>query len=230
MTESASEHQWPAPREGGVAPGGVHVGLFDVAAEDRIESESLARVTDESTPLPQGVPHVAVQFAGARCLLPLSELRAVLTEAPKLTRFPFSPPWLLGVFLFRAELLALVDPLPVLLGHGRHATTAARSQPRVAREGSTYPPSGGVPPTILVGSGERTLGFRVDGVLDVSFVSEATYLRSPEALAESTESIDVRYIAAMCASEPEQTALPVLAVAPLLDDLLRLLSEEGRDG
>jgi hypothetical protein len=34
----------------------------------------------------------------------------------------------------------------------------------------------------------------------------------------------------MCAPEPGHAALPVLAVAPLLDDLLRLLSEEGRDG
>ena len=230
MAESASEHQRPTPRLRGVAPGGVDTELFDFAAEDRVESEPPARVTDESTPQPLGVPHVAVQFAGVRCLLPLSELRGVLTEAPKLTRFPFSPPWLFGVFLFRAELLALVDPLPVLLGHGRHAATVARSQPQLAREDSTYPPSGGVPPTILVGSGERSLGFRADGVFDVTFVSEATYLRSPEALAESPESIDDRYIAAICMSEPEHIVLPVLAVAPLLDDLLRLLSEEGRDG
>jgi chemotaxis signal transduction protein len=230
MAESASEHQTPAPRIGGVASRGVDTDMVDVATTDRIESVSLARVTDESTPLPQGVPHVAVQFAGVRCLLPLSELRGVLTEAPKVTRFPFSPPWMFGVFLFRAELLALVDPLPVLLGHGRHAAKVARSQLRLAREDSMHPPSGGVPPTILVGRGERSLGFRADGVFDVTFVPEVTYLRSPEALAESPESIDDRYIAAMCVSEPEHIVLPVLAVAPLLDDLLRLLSEEGRDG
>src|SRR5579871_2007156 len=159
------------------------------------DAATSARDMADQTPLPEGTPHVAVLFGGVRCLVPLAELRGVLTQPPKLVRFPFGPPWLLGIFIHRTELLALVDPLPVLFG--RISRTTSGSGPRSAREDASRTAPGGAAPTILVGSGEGTLGFRTGGVSDVTFLAETSGTRSTAPLGASPELIETRYVAAM---------------------------------
>jgi chemotaxis signal transduction protein len=230
MAESASEQQSP-PRQWAVAPDSGRTVPAGLAAGGRADPALLAVGTgasaEDPTALPPDVPHVGVEFAGARCLLPLGELRGVITDAPRLTRLPFSPRWLLGVFLFGAELLAFVDPIPVLFGR---AADEALSQSWPSRAISPRAPTSDHRPIILIGAGDRTLGLRADVVHEMAFVPAATDLRSPEAPGQLPGPIAARYIAATWAPEPSGSALPVLAVAPLLDDLLRLLTEEGRDG
>jgi chemotaxis signal transduction protein len=45
---------------------------------------------------------------------PLQTLREALPLIPAFTSLPFSPPWLLGVFPLRADLVTLIDPQPFL--------------------------------------------------------------------------------------------------------------------
>lgn len=228
MSEPAREQQWAPDYQ--AAPNVTLDAPAYAASEDPAESALRARDADDSIPLPEGVPHVAVQFSGARCLLPLAELRGVLTQSPTLVRFPFGPSWLLGIFLHRAELLALVDPLPVLFGRTRHVADNTIPRSRPPREAPFSAPPDGDQPAILVGSGERTIGFRVGGVSEVVFLTDAHGVRSTALPSELPDPIEARYIAALWAPDEESRALPILAIAPLLDDLLGLLAEEGHDG
>jgi chemotaxis signal transduction protein len=212
MSGAASERQWESRPLAAYAANVTLAPPAEAAFGDQPDPSSLARGVDDAPPLPEGVPHVVVQLGGARCLLPLAELRGVLTETPKLVRFPFVPPWMLGVFLYRAELLALVDPLPVLVGHARDEDATASAS------------------TILVGNGERSLGLRVDGVFEVVFVSDTADLYAASVPGRVSELIAARYVASIWSPDAWTAPLPILAVAPLLDDLLRLLAEEDRDG
>src|SRR5215469_1076612 len=45
---------------------------------------------------------------------PLQTLREALPHIPAFTLLPFSPPWLLGVFPLRTDLVTLLDPQPFL--------------------------------------------------------------------------------------------------------------------
>jgi chemotaxis signal transduction protein len=45
---------------------------------------------------------------------PLQTLREALPLIPAFTLLPFSPPWLLGVFPLRTDLVTLIDPQPFL--------------------------------------------------------------------------------------------------------------------
>lgn len=72
-----------------------------------------------------GAEHLLFVCAGVPCAAPLAELREALPTMPHTTQLPFSPPWLLGLFPLRTEIIGLVDPVPLLTGAGR-AGVAAR--------------------------------------------------------------------------------------------------------
>jgi chemotaxis signal transduction protein len=68
--------------------------------------------------------------AGVPCAAPLAELREALPTLPRTTPLPFSPPWLLGLFPLRTEIIGLVDPVPMLTGAGAgRAATEPRPDP-----------------------------------------------------------------------------------------------------
>ena len=56
------------------------------------------------------------------CAVALMDLREVLPKLPAVVAMPYSPPWLLGLFPLRAELLGLVDPAPMLLSTNGQAS------------------------------------------------------------------------------------------------------------
>lgn len=63
-----------------------------------------------------GTEHLLFVCAGVPCAAPLAELREALPTMPQTIPLPFSPPWLLGLFPLRTEIIGLVDPTPLLLG------------------------------------------------------------------------------------------------------------------
>jgi len=71
-----------------------------------------------------GIEHLLFVCAGVPCAAPLAELREALPTMPRTTQLPFSPPWLLGLFPLRTEIIGLVDPTPLLTGAGRTANNA----------------------------------------------------------------------------------------------------------
>ncbi|HEY7983462.1 MAG TPA: chemotaxis protein CheW [Ktedonobacterales bacterium] len=62
-----------------------------------------------------GTQYLLFRCGQTPCAVALTDLREVLPVLPAAVAMPFSPPWLLGLFPLRAELLGLVDPAPLLL-------------------------------------------------------------------------------------------------------------------
>ncbi len=217
---SGTAHEPPkadAPVLGGMAHGSSS------ATVTEYEAAFFARAEAEDAPQePQGTPHLMVELATQRCLLPLNELRGVLDAPPKVVRFPFGPSWLLGVFLLRTELLALVDPN--LVAGGRVRQRADDFSPWKNRADNDEAR------IVLAGSGERTLGLRLRGAFEYVAVLDSDVVRASAATEAPAEGIRSQYVTAMFAKDASSIPCPIIAVAPLLDDLCRLLAEERTDG
>ncbi len=61
------------------------------------------------------------------CAVALTDLREVLLTLPAVVAMPFSPPWLLGLFPLRTDLLGLVDPAPFVLAPDLREPDGARN-------------------------------------------------------------------------------------------------------
>lgn len=108
-------------------------------------------------------------------LVRLADLREVLPSLPPHIALPFSPQWLWGLFPLRAELVALVDPTPILL-HGpaaaQHMTRAtSASQPAVPASALGGPTT---PRALVVGEGDHLLALVADRIGEI-------YLLGPDA-------------------------------------------------
>ncbi|MEO7003725.1 MAG: hypothetical protein ABI274_18235 [Ktedonobacterales bacterium] len=75
-----------------------------------------------------------------RCAAPLAELRKGPRLLPPLVPLPFSPPWLLGIFLHQSasEIIGLADPMPILTGDPT-ATGGPWLAPEPAGQQNTWP-------------------------------------------------------------------------------------------
>ncbi len=83
-----------------------------------------------------GAEHLLFVCAGVPCAAPLADLREALPTMPRTTPLPFSPPWLLGLFPLRTEIIGLVDPVPMLTGAAAGgAAQEARPDPWNAARG-----------------------------------------------------------------------------------------------
>ncbi len=71
--------------------------------------------TESDTP-PAGDEYLLVWLQSTPCLVLLNQLREVLPSIPQHIALPFSPQWMWGIFPLRTELVALVDPWPILSG------------------------------------------------------------------------------------------------------------------
>jgi len=175
------------------------------------------------TEAPAGMPYLRALLGGTEWLVPLAGLRAVLAELPRVVPLPQAPEWLLGVFPYRAELLALVDPAPMLAG------SAA-----VHPAGQTPGPAGGGLGelgrcALIAGAGERTLAWRLERVGDVVHLPESAVASEPRGAMSAPAVGGRRFCAGMAAlGESPDARLPVLDVDGLLAALLDGLAEEER--
>jgi chemotaxis signal transduction protein len=190
-------------------------------------------VTASLEPQPQAAPDeaafLAVTLRGARCLLPLERLRGVLAEQPRAVPLPMAPRWLLGVFPNQAELLALVDPAPALCDLATAGAGAARTQGRPgAGEGDGLPAA-----VIIVGSGERTLAWRVEQAGEIVQAGEGAKVAADAmrgATAPGEASIARAYVAFGLTGAAQDGPLPVLDVDAALDALMgELVEEDGHE-
>jgi chemotaxis signal transduction protein len=153
-----------------------------------------------------GSQYLLFTCGGVRCAVALRALREVLPQVPAAVPLPHSPPWTLGVFALRSELIALVDPAPVLLGE---RSTRERVQVGAA---------------LLVGEGPRTLGWAVGdiGAIRVIRPEEISPLPSPAV------PVWERYALGVCTPASAEDTYVLLDADRLLDDLLNELEERER--
>jgi chemotaxis signal transduction protein len=139
------------PQQGPSAPP-VSSRALTLDAMERLLSQ-IAQGTDP-TEGRTGSEYLLFTCGHTPCAVPLTELREVLPSLPAAVPLPFSPPWLLGVFPLRTELVGLADPTPVLLGALRGPEPGA-PRPTTA---------------IIVGDANNLLGLAVSSVGDIAVV------------------------------------------------------------
>lgn len=188
----------------------------------------------EPVTLPTGVPHLVCELTGIPCLLPLAQLRGVVRELSALTRFPFAPTWLLGVFPYRTEVLALVDPAPLVFGHEVSVAASAHghmSDTRIVTAATQPIATLDGPCAAIVGGGDRSLALRLDRAHAVVFVPEAAVSAPTTDRPEEAAATGVvgRYLAGVWKPEPAAAPHAILAIERVLADLLERL-EEDADG
>lgn len=115
-----------------------------------------------STAADEGMEEYLLFWLGAiPCLAPLARLREVLPEAPPHVALPFSPTWLWGIFPLRTDLVALVDPAPLLLHGPEAARRLTDAEPRRASawSGASHVET---PRALVVGEGEQVVALIAD--------------------------------------------------------------------
>jgi chemotaxis signal transduction protein len=137
------------------------------------------------------------------CAVPLACLREVLPALPSPVPLPFSPPWLLGVFPLRLDVLGLVDPTPMLLG--AHAPA-----PQI---GSTA--------TAIVAGDDTLLALAVSSVGDIALIQ-------PEEIsarrADDAPGVVATYSLGRCTPQNGGT-YELVDMPRLIDDLVYALRE-----
>ncbi len=119
-----------------------------IPLDARADAEGAAALEDE---------RLLVWLGDTPYLARLPDLREVLFSAPPYIALPFSPAWLWGVFPLRTDLVALADPMPMLM----HGPDSADAPTPVA------PVSVSAPQAIVVGEGERLIALLVQRIGDI---------------------------------------------------------------
>jgi chemotaxis signal transduction protein len=215
--------------------GGSDVGpASSLAAEGRYAhlERMLQRLHD--TDLPEEPPSdkqfLLFTCGGAPCAAPLISFREVLPVLPQPTALPFSPPWALGICVLHSELIALVDPAPVLLGRPDAPIIRWRSS-RSPTLGGMQTLTNGADPNamqvghaLVVGEGERSLAFAVQAVLDI-VAAEDDEILALDAPERPTLGCAEAYTTGFLLPRDASASYTIVRVDVLLGDLLAALEE-----
>ena len=221
------------------SPRAITPDMLQLLAEARVGipgalDRLLAQAEGETPPaeLPAGTDLLVFLCGSAPCAASLHWLREVLPTLPHFAPLPGSPPWVLGVCALRAEILGLVDPVPMLFGTGPNELYAPVLAPRRPYSGTTFPapPTGplGLTMAIAVGEGERTLCLAVSAIGDLVRAHDDELATDPEAFVRAASPIAERYIAGIFTPRDTTDHYTVLRIDCLVDDLLRAL-EPGEE-
>lgn len=178
-----------------------------------------------------GVEYLLFACADIPCAVPLKSLREVRPSLPQVVPLPFSPDWLIGIFPLRTQLLALVDPAPLLLGRpADHVSSWLKPQRNSLYERRvTTPLENPLFPTsaLLVGEGEGVLAWAVTAVGDIVLIPDEQII-SPDALPMPMPD---KYVTGIYAPSSGAQRYLILNVEVVLADLLAgLLEKERSDG
>lgn len=174
-----------------------------IAAMERLMSH-IAQGTDP-TEGRIGSQYLLFTCGQTPCAVPLPDLREVLPALPAAVPLPFSPPWLLGVFPLRTELLGLVDPAPILLGTSTLFTENTR------------------PTTALVaGEDGELIGLAVTGVGDIALVQPEEIVRD---LTLDAPHVALPYAAGHYVSPHGGQPYAIVNMPRLVADVLQALTE-----
>ena len=180
-----------------------------------------------------GTEYLLFACADAPCAVPLKALREVRLSLPQVVLLPFSPDWLIGIFPLRTQLLALVDPAPLLLGR---ATTqvgswqqSERTHSSLYRRRVSAPLVNSFFPTtaLLVGEGEGVLALAVAAVGDIVLIPDE------QIFSPSTAPIPIpeKYVSGIYLPSSGDQRTMILDMQQVLADLLLgLVEKEGSNG
>lgn len=176
---------------------------LDIAAMERLLSH-IAQGTDP-TEGRAGSEFLLFTCGQTRCAVPLFQLREVLSALPPIVPLPFSPPWLLGVFPLRTELIGMVDPAPILLGE---AGQDEASPPRHT--------------TALIAGEDDLIGLAVASIGDIAVVRPDEIVRDPTVDAPR---VALSYAAGHYTSPANGHTYAVVNMPRLIEDVLAVLRE-----
>ena len=172
-----------------------------IAAMERL----VTRIAEGGDPAEgrSGSGHLLFTCGQTPCAVSLVHLREVLATLPSPVPLPFSPPWFLGVFPLRLDVLGLVDPTPMLLG--------ADAPPSLA----------GSAATAIVAGDETLLALAVSSVGDIALLrpEEITERR-----ADDMPELVATYCLGICAPQAGGT-YALVDMPRLIDDLVLALRE-----
>jgi len=202
--------------------------LADDAPEAFMPSATDPEMAGESAATPDepaGQEYLLFWLGEWPCLVRLAELREALPVVPGHAALPFSPRWLWGIFPLRTDLVALVDPMPVLM-HGPDAARAmdVTRAPRAASANDFGPVE--ALRALVIGEGDHLLALLVDRIGEICAVTEGD--RRPGDLADQPGEVPLaQYVAgAYTVAGVERDALE-LRIARLADDIFAALEERS---
>ena len=181
--------------------------------------------------LPGGAEYLLFACADVPCAVPLKALREVRPSLPQVVPLPFSPDWLIGIFPLRTQLIALVDPAPLLLGrpadHAASWLMPRRSRTSLYERRVTAPLVNPLFPTtaLLVGEGEKVLAWAVTAVSDIVLILDEQIL--PAAAMDIP--MPARYVTGIYQAVQGDPSYLVLNVELVLAELLSGLEEKEPD-
>jgi chemotaxis signal transduction protein len=137
--------------------------------EFREYAQSLA--TQQDAPLVTHEEALECHDEQIRYLLPLRALREVVSAPHKLTLLPLSPPWMLGITLWRGHVIPVINLAAYFSAHAMHEQDAASTlQQAYSHANSTL---------LVLDDADTLLGIQV-AVAESITTLEQTQLASPE--------------------------------------------------
>ena len=206
MPES-SDARPEAAAEGGPAMPASGRTLSDTQIERLAQRVAHGEQPDDSQ---VGAQYLLFRCGQTPCAVALTDLREVLPKLPAVVVMPYSPPWLLGLFPLRAELLGLADPAPLLLSSNGQAAYEASA----------------LSMALVVEHDGVALGLAVAAVGDIAHVpSDELVPITPDAVTGVTRP----YALGVYISPRGGTPYTVVDMRRLVADLLAALSEDAAD-
>lgn len=199
-----------------------NVGAQDsVTAQDAVEPV-LAEPVEE----PKGEQYLLFWLGEWPCLAPIAELREALPHVPRHVALPFSPRWLWGIFPLRTEIVALVDPIPMLT-HGPDAARDADATRRAAA--GPLGEFGQMEPlrALVVGEGDHLVALIADRIGEIRVVRAEDQRPLDQALGAAA--LLPQYLAVAYAVEGLERPALALRVSRLVEDTLAALEEQTDD-
>ncbi len=157
------------------------------------------------------------------CLVRLSELREALPAVPRHVALPFSPYWLWGIFPLRTDIVALIDPTPMLT-LGPEASwqandTSLAPLASTSAIGRTEPLR-----ALIVGEDEHQLALLVDQIGDICVIRDDDRRSLPSLSVPGAAPLP-QYVAEAFAVPGLDGVALALRVAQLVEDVLSALEE-----
>lgn len=198
-----------------------------VGAHDSLTAQAaMAQVPAEPLDEPKGKQYLLFWLGEWPCLAPIAELREALPHVPRHVALPFSPRWLWGIFPLRTEIVALVDPIPMLTHGPDAARDADASRRSVAAPVGEF---GQVEPlrALVVGEGDHLVALLADRIGEIHVVRAEDQRPLDQALMASAPL--PQYVAEAYAVEGLERPALALRVSRLVEDALVALEEQADD-
>lgn len=192
----------------------------DSTQQEEVLLRALARaeagLDAESALVPVGDQYLLVWLQSIPCLVLLSQLREVLSSIPQHVALPFTPQWMWGIFPLRTDLVALVNPWPILSGSS--ASESSADERFHANEAMR---------ALVIGEDEHLLGLLVTQVgAIVVLKAEERIEPGIEPDAEQAADILPHYVTGSFALEGVERQALCLDVSRLANDILSAIEEQ----